>query len=386
MRQTMRGQLAGRFIGCWLTLTAVFTLFLIFSRPRYVLAQFVIDNPAKPPKKNCGRTVRLDEVFRIKDDGKNVIFKGRVDVDLSDDGAIFILASDHLFKFSPAGQFVFKTIKEGEGPEECKQASRFFLMRDRLRVLSFIPPKVLDYDQAGRFSREAKMRVPPRFYFLDYIDGKIYGIQDEIAYTDDIHKEGLIESPFRLYEISEDFQTMKKIYDFSVQHYIKQHRWFRTVMVDWAASGPYLFAIHTAGYKIVKFDLRRGAVDRIFARKYERPAPSKAENRDDVSEPELRNLSLPRIEYSFDILRLLVFNDTLWVVTSTQKDNEASWLVDVFDLEGKCIDCFYLQFPPNNERHWIAASVLSNDGFLVLPEENQDGYVSIAKYRIRGEW
>jgi hypothetical protein len=358
---------------------------LAFVMCRNMAGQIRVDNPAKPSRKDAGRAVLLEEVFRIKDDGEKIIFKGRVDLAFSDDGALFFLAYNHLFKFSPSGQFIFKTIKEGEGPGECRQASRFFFMDGRIRVLSFAPPKVLDYDNSGRCLKEAKIRVRQRIFFLSFIDGKTYGIRDETAYSDNIGKEGLIESPYRLYEISEDFQTLKKVYDFPVQHYIKQHGWFRTIMVDWAASGHSLFAIHTAGYRIAKFDLRRAIVERIFTRKYTSPKIPKPEKKEDESDRELRGISLPHIEYSFDILRLLIFRDTLWVVTSTQKDNESNWLVDVFDFEGRYIDCFYLQFPPNHQKHLIQTSVLSNDGFLALSEESEDGFVSIAKYRILGK-
>ena len=171
------------------SLVCIFLLAFVICRN--MAGQIMVDNPAKPSRKDASRAVLLEEVFRIKDDGEKIIFKGQIDMAFSDDGALFFLAYNHLFKFSPSGQFIFKTIKEGEGPGECRQATRFFFMDGRMRVLSFAPPKVLDYDHSGRYLKEAKIRVPHRIYFLSFIDGKIYGIQDEIAYSDDIHKEGL---------------------------------------------------------------------------------------------------------------------------------------------------------------------------------------------------
>jgi len=347
--------------------------------------QIMVDNPARPLRKDAGRSVLLEEAFRINDDGEKIIFKGRVNLAFSGDGALFFLAHNHLFKVSQSGQFVFKAIEEGEGPGECNIVNGFFFMDDRIRVLSFVPPKVLDYDNSGRYLREVRIRMPRRIYFLSYIDGKIYGIQDEIAYSDDMGREGFIESPFRLYEISEDFQSLKKVYDFPVQHYIKNLQWFRTTNVDWAASGHSLFAVHTPGYRIAKFDLRGASLERTFTRNYTRPKKQKPKNKAEASDPELRGISLPKIEYSFDILRLLIYRDTLWVVTSTQGDSESNWLVDVFDFEGRYVDCFYLQFPPNHQRHLIQNSVLSNDGFMALSEESPDGLISVAKYRILGK-
>jgi hypothetical protein len=71
------------------------------------------------------------------------------------------------------------------------------------------------------------------------------------------------------------------------------------------------------------------------------------------------------------------------VITSTSKDNDTKRLVDVFDMEGRYIDSFYLQFPLNNEAHWIEISILSDDGFIFIPEQSEDGFVSIGKYRIK---
>jgi hypothetical protein len=233
--------------------------------------QIVVHNPARPSGKDAGRSILLEELFRIRDDANKIIFKGPVQLAFSEDGSLYFLAYDHLFKFNQEGQFVFRAIEEGEGPRESNDASRFFFMGRRIRVLSFAPPKVLDYDDSGRYLKEAKIRMPKRMYFLSTIENKIYGIQDELAYSDDIGKEGLVESPFRLYEISEDFQILKKIYDFPVRHYVKKAHWFRTTNVDWATSSHYLFALHTPGYRIAKLDLNSGILERIITRSYTSP-------------------------------------------------------------------------------------------------------------------
>jgi hypothetical protein len=359
---------------------------LVWSILSYASGQITIENPNKPTSKNAGRTVNLEEVWRIKDDGEKVILKGRIDLALSDDQSVFFLAGSRLYKYSKDGEFIFKILKDGQGPRECQSASRFFFEGNRVRVLAFSPPKVLDYDPDGRYIKETKTTVPHRFYFLSFLDGKIYGIQDEIAYSEDIHKGGLIETPFRLYEISENFHELKKAYDFPVEHYIKKGRWSRRTMVDWVAWGHYLFAVHTAEYKIVKFDLRRGAIEKTFKRKYDRLKLDQKEGEEDIYERVPKDLAPPPFQYAFDIHAIRVIKDSLWAVTSTTKDNGPAWLIDVFDMEGKYVDCFYLQFPSNNENPWITYSVLSDDGFIILPEESQDGYVSIVKYRIKEKY
>ena len=362
----------------------IFTFLFIFIS--VIQAQTVIENPEKPLSKNAGRVIQLEEVMRIKDDGNNVIFKIPQDLSLSRDGSIFLMDfidSSCLYKFSQDGQFLFNALKPGLGPRECRHASNFFFQGNRVRVQAWRPPKVMEYDLNGRYIKEIKTDIPRPFWFLNYIDGKIYGIRDEIPFSDAIHKEGFIESPYTLYEISEDFKQLKKLYDFPVRHYIKPGHWYRRDMIVAAVYDHFLFMVHTAEYKIVKFDLHHAKIERIFRRKYKRQKIHKEEIEEDVYNPESRRFRPPPLEYYFDIFRIHVFRDSLWVITSTSKNNDTKRLVDVFDMGGKYIDSFYLRFPLNNETYRTGHSILSDDGFILLPTQNQDGFVSIRKYRIK---
>jgi hypothetical protein len=382
--KTMKRRLFKRkFLSCQLKKIAVLVLLFMGILAGETLGQIVIDNPDKPKSKNAGRAVMLEEVIRIKDDGKEIIFRNPQRFSLSEDGSIFFLDEPHIYKYSKDGQFIFKALKEGEGPGECKLGPCFFLTPKRIRVQVWIPPKVMDYDLDGRYIKEIKTKnITGPFWFLWYVEDKIYGIRDEIHFSRDlIMKEGLIETFYTLYEISEDFKQLKKLYDFPVRHYIKKGRWLRRDMVDAVVYDHYLFMVHTAEYKIVKFDLQRAQIERIFMRKYHRRKSS--QEKEEIEDREAKGLTPPAFEYYFDISAILVFRDSLWVITSTSKDNDTKRLVDVFDMEGRYIDSFYLQFPLNNETHWIGSSILSDDGFLFIPEQSEDGFVSIAKYRIK---
>jgi hypothetical protein len=194
-------------------------------------------------------------------------------------------------------------------------------------------------------------------------------------------KEGLIETSYTLYEISEDFKQLKKLCDFPIRHYIKKGRWLRRDMLAAAVYDHYLFMVHTAEYQIVKFDLQRAQIERIFMRKYNRRKSS--QEKEEIEDREAKGLTPPPLEYDFDIFWIHAFKNSLWAMTSTAKDNNSKPLIDVFDMEGNYIDSFYLQFPPNKETHWIVNSILSDDGFIFIPEQSEDGFVSIGKYRIK---
>ena len=375
-----------KFLSCQFKKIAVIVLLFMGIFTGKTLGQIVIDNPGKPKSKNAGRTVILEEVMRIRDDGKNIVFRGPQRFSLSDDGSIFFFDTLYLYKFSKEGKFIFKALKQGQGPGECELTGPYFFMGNRIRVQVWVPPKVMDFDLEGRYLKEIKTEnITGPFWFLSSVEGKIYGIRDEIHFSRDLFmKEGLIETPYSLYEISEDFKQLKKLYDFPVRHYIKRGRWLRRDAVEAVVYDHYLFMVHTEEYRVVEFDLQRGQIERIFMRKYNRRKSS--QKKEEIEDPEAKGLTPPPFEYIFDISAILVFRDSLWVITSTSKDNDTKRLVDVFDMEGKYIDSFYLQFPLNNETHWIANSILADDGFIFIPEQSEEGFVSIGKYRIKDDF
>lgn len=349
-------------------------------------AQEVIKNSGKPNNPQAGRTVTVKEVMRIKDDGRKAVFKIPRHLHITEDNSIFFLdlvESSNLYKYDRNGQLVFKILKEGQGPEECHWASNFMLHEKGIRVWAYSPPKVLDYDHDGQFIAEIKTQRRPGLYFFGSIDGKMYGIFDEIHTSDAIHQQGLIETPFRLYEISEDLEKWEKIFDFPVEHYINKGRWSRRAKFIGAASKHFIFVVHTAEYRITKFDVRKGRIDKIFSRSYDRQKIGDEKAEEDAFDTESRELRPPPFKYYFDILGLNVVKDTLWITTSTPTMDDSKRLIDIFDIDGNFIDSFYFQFPSTHTNHFYGDMRISDDGYIYTIEQNKDdGFVSIGKYRI----
>jgi hypothetical protein len=348
--------------------------------------QEVIKNSDNPKNPQAGRTITLREVMRIRDDGEKAVFKIPRHLTIKQDHSILFLdlvESSHLYKYDRNGQLVFKILKEGQGPEECQWASNFMLHESGIRVWAYNPPKVLDYDLDGHFLAEIKTQRRPGLYFFGSIDGKMYGIFDEIHTSDAIHQQGLIVTSFRLYEISEDLQKWKKIYDFPLEHYIRKGRWSRRAMFTVTAHKHFLFVVHTAEYRIAKFDVQKGRIDKIFSRSYERQKIADEKAEEDAFDTELRELRPPPFKYYFDILGLNIVKDTLWVTTSTPNLDDSRRLIDIFDMDGNFIDSCTLQFPSTNTNHFYGDMRISDDGFIYTVEQNKDdGLVSIGKYQI----
>ncbi len=346
--------------------------------------QIVIDNGARPKNPNAGRIIPLQEVLRIREDGDKIIFKNPMRLALGTDESLFFIDGEHLYRFDRNGRFLFQYANSGEGPGECRYVDQFLIAPDKIQIQSWIPPKIMDFDLRGKLLKDTRTKISGPFWYMKRLDGKIYGIRDEIRYSEAIHKTGLIETPYTIYEIADDFQGFRKIADISVLHYIQKAHWARRVMLDFTGQGHFLYIIRTAEYQIEKLDLRTGRIERVFRRKYPRRKIPPEEAKEEYKEPGRSVLVPPPLFYSFDIGHILVVKDQLWVVTFTERDNGHERLIDVFDPEGSYLDSFFIKFPPGQKDHEFYWSLVTDDGFLYIPEVDEDGLFSIGKYKIPG--
>jgi hypothetical protein len=97
----------------------IFTFLLVFSSMN--LTQEIIENQEKPLSKNASRVIKLQEVFRIKDESGNFYFKSIEsygNLKVAPDGTFLISEENQLLKFSPQGKFVKNLLRTGQGPSE----------------------------------------------------------------------------------------------------------------------------------------------------------------------------------------------------------------------------------------------------------------------------
>ncbi|MBN1274253.1 MAG: 6-bladed beta-propeller [Candidatus Aminicenantes bacterium] len=319
--------------------------------------------------------------MRIQDDGDQIIFRNPRYFSQLDDESFIFFDYPSLYKYNVKGKLQFKIPEMGEGPAECISPNYYYFDGEIIYVTSCIPPKIMKYDIHGKFIKEQK--VPKStFVYLGYIENRIIGIRDEIHYSEFIHKQGFFETPYTLYEISPDFRKKRKILDIPVEHYIKERHWWRRTGFAFVPYKHYLFSLHTAEYQIDKINLRSGRIENSFKRPYNRIKSKKHGSSPDIYNPTPKNLQPPAFDYEWDSNWVQVVNNTLWVFTSTKKDNMT--LIDVFDMEGHYIDNFYLRFPENNEDHRLSHSLITNEGICYFLDENKEtGLLSIGKYKIK---
>ncbi|MGA2533539.1 MAG: hypothetical protein ABSG19_10940 [Candidatus Aminicenantales bacterium] len=349
--------------------------------------QTQIENPKRLLSKNAGRVIHLDEVLRIRDDGKTAIFRTPQQLHTGKDGSLFFMdfaEGARLYRYGPEGKLLFKILKSGQGPGECNIQSGYFFADDIIRVTAWIPPKIMDFGPDGRYLRESKIEEDTHgLWFVAAADGKIYGIRDELFSTSAFKSGGVFSIPNSVYEISPDFRTWKKLYEFPVRMAIKRARAIRLDMIDAAIRGSTLYVLHTAEYGVVKFNLRAARVEQLITRVYDRVKGVSAKGAD--PDPEARGIDTPTDPYIFDINEIHAVGENLWVFTSTMKPDGDDQQVDVFDAAGRFIDNFFLHFPADGRNHRIARrkSLITDDGYIYVPDQEEDGLVTIGKYKIR---
>jgi hypothetical protein len=364
----------------------LFCHFLVLSSAGLAWAQTRVDNPGRPIAKNAGRIVKLEEVLRIRDDGETAIFKSPRHFSLGPDNSLFFVDfadGPRLYRYGPDGKLIHKLLKTGQGPAECERVAGYFITTEGVRVLAWSPPKVMDFGPDGRYERETRVEEDSQgLWFLGTAEGKIYGLRDEIFRSAAFQSSGVFTIPNAVYEISPDFKTWKKLYEFPVRMMIKNRSGFRLDPIDAAIHGSTLYILHTAEYRVTEFDLRAGAVKRTIARAYDRVKvrPGKSEDAD----PETKGVEFPDDPYVWDIDRIHAAAGKLWVFTSVMNPDRDDQQVDVFDAEGRYIDSVVLRYPAGNRSHRGVArwTLMTDDGFFIIPEVEEDGLVSIGKYRI----
>ena len=352
--------------------------------PDAAAGQTRVGNPARALAKNAGRVVELEETLRIRDDGDTAVFKIPRELAPGPDGSLYFIDYDkgpRLYRFSPDGRLALKLLKTGQGPGEAQNPSGFLVTEDRIRVLSWIPPKIIDFGLDGRYLKESRVVEDTHgLWYLGVSEGRIYGVRDEVFRSAAWGNSGVFTIPNAVYEISPDFLSWKKLCEFPVRMLVKGRRAFRLDPIDADIRGSSLFILHTAEYRVDEFDLRSGALDRVISRKYDR-VKSEASDEGDP-DPETRGVEFPEDPYVWDIDRIHAAAGKLFVFTSTISSGGDDQQVDIFDGEGRFVDSVVLRFPAGGRKHNARWTVLSDDGLFIIPEQEADGLISIGWYRI----
>lgn len=347
-----------------------------------ILAQEIIDNPADPASKNAGRIVKLQEVLRIKDEGKGYYFKLPWELDVAPDGSIFVQDGLALYEFAPDGRFRKNLVKTGQGPGEIStELTDLVVKDDEVLVFSASSNKLVKTDFNGKLVKELKFDKKTFYHLLAY-HGRKYFMLD-LTRRDFTRTEGIKDNDNNLYLVGEDGTFDPASCAFTTRHLLQVRNYGgRTASSSFSITGlntskengNFSFIAHTQEYQIEQLDLEKAAVAKMFRRSYPRVKSVKKDPRD--------TLKLP--EYDNDVHRLLTTKDQVWALTSTY-DPKKGVLVDVFGPDGKYADNFWLPLVNIRTGDHFAQRyfpVVIQGDFLYAIEHDADWNFSVAKYKL----
>ena len=309
----------------------------------FAFAQTIIENPAKPDNPRAGRVVMVKEEMRIEDTGKDFFIKYFFNFRVAPDGTIVINDSgDQALQFDSNGRYVRNLMKKGQGPGELNSINDIWVQGDQILVCGS-PIKTIIFDHNGKITREITIRGSAQglFRFIDVIDGNI--ILSRWGVPDVKGKSGWIDIPQEIVIVALNSGQAKTLGSFLMPGYVYGSSGGMGVTVPQQfiaiPAGKKNIAIsHTPDYLIKIIDNESGIVIRQFRRFYDR-IRTKSQGKTSI----LADGRPPAPKYWADIQALHIVGNELWVQTSTV-DPKNGFLFDVFNLEGRYIDRFYLKW------------------------------------------
>lgn len=350
----------------------ILLLFLSFFILRsFMLTQTIIENPEKPLSKKAGRTLKLEEVFRITDESGDFYFRYPGDLKVAPDGTIFIADEDQFLKFSSDGKFIGNLFRKGEGPGELRGYFGYAFDKKGIFIYDFMARKIIHSDIEGNLTDELRFKSESYNDFFGLMDGWFIFLKSVWPPIEE-RKHKLDDIKNTIFLISKDGKIKKEIHTFPKKAFFAPRAFtslasFHSVLSD---DNKKLFFSHTREYLIKLLDLDKGKILRNFKRKYPR---MKLKAKNGWEEEFHKKYNVPKIKYESDIQDLFITKGLLWVITST-KDKTKGILIDVFNKEGIYVDNFYIN---------LKGSLMATDGdYIFVKEADEDENFQIVKYKV----
>lgn len=347
-------------------------LFLsFFILGSFMLTQTIIENPEKPLSKKAGRTLKLEEVFRITDESGDFYFRYPGDLKVAPDGTIFIADEDQFLKFSSDGKFIGNLFRKGEGPGELREYFGCAFDKKGIFIYDFMARKIIHSDIEGNLIDELRFKSESYNDFFGLMDGWFIFLKSVWPPIEE-RKHKLDDIKNTIFLISKDGKIKKEIHTFPKKAFFAPRAFtslasFHSVLSD---DNKKLFFSHTREYLIKLLDLDKGKILRNFKRKYPR---MKLKAKNGWEEEFHKKYNVPKIKYESDIQDLFITKGLLWVITST-KDKTKGILIDVFNKEGKYVDNFYIN---------LEGSLMATHGdYIFVKEADEDENFQIVKYKV----
>jgi len=147
-------------------ITILFTLWMLL--PFSFFSQEIIQNPGKPLSPDAGRILKVEEVFRITDEGGKFFFTRPSGLQVAEDDSIFLTDENQFLKFSSDGKYLKNIFKKGQGPGEIAGAFFYYHLKgEKIFIYDPMNIKIISMDQEGNLIEEFRLTTRyPQFIGL----------------------------------------------------------------------------------------------------------------------------------------------------------------------------------------------------------------------------
>ena len=350
-------------------------IFFLSMLTSILYGQQIIENPEKPANPNAGRILDIQEVLRISDEGGQFFFQYPSNIKVAPDGSIFIYDHEQLLRFDENGKFIHNYFKKGQGPGELNFVRNYAFKDNKLFVFNANPYKLVWFDFNGDLQDDIKIQDSSgslHFQFLK--DNTLYFFRSDFPPIEGNPR--VVDMPYILITLDQNGKNEKELTSFNTKFFAAGGAFSgisRLISIPYKKR--FFFVSHTQEYLVKLYDAEAKKLLRSFSRKYKRVKPPKDYRPGGVYSSDGKRLGPPLPEFLDDINEFYVFKDRLWVRTST-KDEKKGYLIDVFDIDGKFVDSFYLNID--------GRLVSTHENFIFTRERDENELVKVVKYRVIG--
>ncbi|UCE41715.1 MAG: 6-bladed beta-propeller [Candidatus Aminicenantes bacterium] len=319
-----------------------------------------------------GRLVKIQEILRITDEGGSFYFQYPPFIKVAADGTIFVYDQDELLRFDQNGKFLHNYYKKGQGPGELNYVRNYTFQDDRLIVHSANPNKIVWFNFDGTLIKDQKIFDVPGSIKFQLLKNSTYYFW-KFEFPARTGKPTTVDIPQVLVAVDQDGKVIEDLVSFPIKSYVMGGA---LVQYSTMRSVPYknrhIFITHTREYSVKLFDTQSKKVLRTFNRAYKRVKTPK-DHQGAAIVFEGKRYGPEQEKYLNDINNLFIFNELLWVVTST-KDKENRPLIDVFDFDGRYLDSFYLDV--------TGTLIATHRNMLFVREKEEDELIHLVIYEV----
>jgi hypothetical protein len=246
-------------------------------------------------------------------------------------------------RFSSGGGFIRDYIRPGEGPGEIKSYFDYALTETGILLFDVVKRKIVRLDREGGFFDERRLETGENLQMIGAAGGALYFYKSE----DPVERKTsrLYDIQVHVVRLSLDGSEKKPVCTLPCrQFFVSQGKGGGGMVWDpfLCALGPDgpLVVCRTREYAVEILDPETGETRVRFSRPYSRVPHEEKEYERDFR----KKHDAPEKRFECDIRSLQIADGRIWVETSTNEEARGP-LIDIFDMDGRFLDSFYLGTP-----------------------------------------